>query len=76
MSDSAFNSVLNEVDSFSYNQCIMLMTRFAQALQSWASKDDESKLLYFKSNMAHLERGIKALNDGKGVELELIELDL
>ena len=30
---------------------------------------------YSESNMAHLRRGIAALNDGKGVEHELIEED-
>ena len=30
---------------------------------------------YSESNMAHLRRGIAALNDGKGVEHELIEVD-
>lgn len=30
---------------------------------------------YSESNMAHLRRGIKALNEGKGVEHELIEED-
>lgn len=30
---------------------------------------------YFDSNMAHLRRGMAALNAGKGVEHELIEVD-
>ncbi len=30
---------------------------------------------YSESNMAHLRRGISALNDGKGVEHELIETE-
>ena len=30
---------------------------------------------YSESNMAHLRRGIAALNSGKGVELEPIEVD-
>ena len=30
---------------------------------------------YSESNMAHLRRGIAALNDGKGVEHGLIEVD-
>ena len=30
---------------------------------------------YGETNMAHLRRGVKALNDGKGVEHELIEVD-
>ena len=30
---------------------------------------------YSKSNMEHLQRGIEALNNGKGVEHELIEVD-
>ena len=30
---------------------------------------------YFDSNMAHLRRGIEALNSGKGTEHELIEVD-
>lgn len=38
------------------------------------SKDDD--LFYSKSNIAHLERGIKALKEGRGVEHELIEAEL
>ena len=75
MSDIAFNAVLNEVDSFSYNQCVMLLTRLSQALQNWASKDSDEDLFYSKSNIEHIERGIKALDEGKGVEHELIEVD-
>jgi len=30
---------------------------------------------YSESNLAHLRRGIAALNEGKGVEHELIEVD-
>ena len=71
MSDTAFNAVLNDVDTFSYNQCVLL----TQALQNWTSKDSSDDLFYSKSNIAHLERGIKALNEGKGVEHELIEVD-
>ena len=72
MTDVAFNKVLSEVDTFSYNQCIILLSRLTQALQGWASKDSDDDLFYSKSNMAHLERGIKALNAGKGVEHELL----
>ena len=32
-------------------------------------------LFYSESNMAHLRRGISALNTGKGVEHELIEVE-
>ena len=41
MSDLAFNAVLNDVDSFSYNQIVMLMARLTQALQAWAVTDEE-----------------------------------
>ncbi|MDE7423702.1 MAG: type II toxin-antitoxin system RelB/DinJ family antitoxin [Lachnospiraceae bacterium] len=30
---------------------------------------------YSESNMAHLHRGVEALNNGKGVEHEIIEVD-
>ena len=40
MSDGAFNEVLNDVDSFSYNQCILLLARLTQTLQNWTSKDE------------------------------------
>jgi DNA-damage-inducible protein J len=30
---------------------------------------------YSETNMAHLRRGIEALNAGKGVEHELLEVD-
>ena len=72
MTDVAFNKVLSEVDTFSYNQCIILLSRLTQALQGWASKDSDDDLFYSKANMAHLERGIKALNEEKGVEHELL----
>ena len=75
MSDVTFNAVLNDVDTFSYNQCVLLLARLTQALQNWASKDSGEDLFYSESNIAHLERGIKALNEGKGVEHELIEVD-
>jgi DNA-damage-inducible protein J len=35
-------------------------------------KDDP---FYSKSNMEHLMRGVKALNEGKGVEHDIIEVD-
>lgn len=75
MSDGAFNAVLNDVDSFSYNQCVLLLARLTQTLQNWTSKDENEDLFYSKSNIAHLERGVKALNEGKGIEHELIEVD-
>ncbi|MBP5441693.1 MAG: hypothetical protein J6Y60_00465 [Treponema sp.] len=75
MSDVAFNAVLNDVDTFSYNQCVMLLSRLTQVLQNWTSKDESDELFYSKSNIEHLERGIKALNEGKGVEHEIIEVD-
>ena len=68
MSDRAFNAVLNDVDSFSYNQCVLLLARLTQTLQNWTSKDENEDLFYSKSNISHLERGVKALNEGKGVE--------
>lgn len=30
---------------------------------------------YSESNMAHLHRGVEALNNGKGIEYEIIEVD-
>lgn len=30
---------------------------------------------YSESNIAHLERGIKALNEGKGIEHDIIEVE-
>lgn len=30
---------------------------------------------YSESNMSHLRRGVQALNDGKGVEHDMIEVD-
>lgn len=74
MSDVAFNAVLNDVDTFSYNQCVMLLSRLTQVLQNWTSKDESDELFYSKSNIEHLERGIKALNEGKGVEHEIINV--
>ena len=75
MSDMAFNAMLNEVDSFSYNQAVALLARLTQVLQSWTSKDSGDDLFYSPSNIAHLERGLKALNEGKGEKHELIEVD-
>lgn len=75
MSDSTFNAVLNEVDTFSYNQCVLLLMRLSQVLQNWSSKDSAEDLFYSKSNIEHIERGVKALNEGKGTEHELIEVD-
>ena len=75
MSDKTFNAMLNEVDSFSYNQIVTLLGRLTQVLQAWSSKDKSDELFYSPSNIAHLERGIKALKEGKGIEHEIIEVD-
>lgn len=75
MSDTEFNAMLNKVDSFSYDQIVMLLARLTQVLQTWSSKDDACDLFYSKSNMEHLERGIKALNNGQGIVHEIIEVD-
>ena len=75
MSDFAFDTVLEEVNSFSYNQCVLLLARLTQTLQNWTSEPKDDDLFYSKSNIAHLERGIKALKEGRGVEHELIEVD-
>ena len=75
MSDSAFDTVLEEVNSFSYNQCVLLLARVTQTLQNWTSESKDDDLFYSKSNIAHLERGIKALKEGRGAEHELIEVD-
>lgn len=40
MSDMAFNAVLNEVDSFSYNQCVQLLARLSKVLQNWNIKEE------------------------------------
>lgn len=76
MSDIAFDTVLEEVNSFSYNQCVLLLARLTQTLQNWTSESKDDDLFYSKSNIAHLERGIKALKEGRGVEHELIEAEL
>jgi DNA-damage-inducible protein J len=34
----------------------------------------ESDLFYSESNLAHLRRGVAALNSGKGVEHDIIEV--
>ena len=75
MSEAAFNAVLNDVDNFSYNQCVLLLARLTQTLQNWTSQESDEDLFYSKSNITHLERGVKALNEGKGVAHELIEED-
>ena len=75
MSDLAFDTVLEEVNSFSYNQCVLLLARLTQTLQNWTSESKDDDLFYSKSNIAHLERGIKALKEGRGVKHELIEVD-
>ena len=75
MSDSAFDTVLEEVNSFSYNQCVLRLARVTQTLQNWTSESKDDDLFYSKSNIAHLERGIKALKEGRGAEHELIEVD-
>ena len=41
MSDMAFNAVMNEVDSFSYNQVVALMVRLTQALQKRTSLSEQ-----------------------------------
>lgn len=76
MSDIAFDTVLEEVNSFSYNQCVLLLARLTKTLQNWTSESKDDDLFYSKSNIAHLERGIKALKEGRGVEHELIEAEL
>ena len=75
MSEVTFNAMLNEVDSFSYNQVVALLSRLIQVLQSWTPCDRSDDVFYSPSNVAHIERGIKALRDGKGEEHELIEVD-
>ena len=75
MVNTTFNAMLKEVDTLSYNQVVTLLVRLTQALQSWTSSEDGDSLFYSPSNMAHLERGIKALREGKGVEHEIIEVD-
>ncbi len=75
MSDTAFNAMLNEVDSFSYDQCVALLSKLTQVLQLWSQNVRSDDPFYSKSNVEHLERGLKALDEGKGVEHELIEAD-
>ncbi len=59
MSDIAFSTVLNEVDSFSYKQCVTLLMRISQVLQNWTSKGADEELFYSQSNIEHIERGVK-----------------
>ncbi len=74
MSDAMFDSIISEVDTFSYNQCVVLLEKLSEVLKNWTSKDSDSdELFYSKKNMEHLLRGASALAMGKGVEHELIE---
>lgn len=41
MTDMAFNRMMNEVDSFSYDQVVALLARLTQVLQSWTVFEDE-----------------------------------
>lgn len=76
MSDTVFNSMVAEVDSFSYSQCITLLGKLYEVLNTWSSKTSDAgeELFYSEKNMAHLRRGVEALNSGKGIEHELIEV--
>ena len=35
----------------------------------------DSDLFFSESNMAHLRRGISALNEGRGVQHEIVDVD-
>ena len=41
MTDMAFNRMMNEVDSFSYDQIVALLARLTQVLQSWTIFENE-----------------------------------
>lgn len=76
MSDITFNAMLNEIDSFSYNQCVTLLGKLSDILKEWTPKNDEQKdLFYSNENMKFLERGAIAIRNGQGKEHELIEAD-
>lgn len=77
MSDIAFNTVLKEVDSFSYNQCVALLEKLSEALKAWSSnsKKAEDDSFYSEKNMEFLQRGAQAIANGQGKEHELIEVD-
>lgn len=43
MSDAVFNTMINEVDSFSYEQCVILLSRLSQAFQNKQKLMEEKK---------------------------------
>ena len=46
MSDVAFNSILTEVDNFSFEQCVLLLSRLSQV---FTKKQNEAKTVQKKS---------------------------
>lgn len=38
MSDSVFNTMISEVDSFSYEQCVILLSKLSQVFQNKQQK--------------------------------------
>lgn len=44
MSDMAFNTMLSDVDSFSYDQCIMLLSRLTQVFKARKRETTESEM--------------------------------
>ncbi len=76
MSDVAFNSVLTEVDSFSYDQCITLLEKISEVLRGRSfAKSEADDLFYSEKNMKHLLRGAQAIKNGQGKEHELVEVE-
>ena len=75
MSDVAFNSVLTEVDSFSYDQCVALLKKLSEVLKSRSFAKEDDDLFYSEKNMQFLLRGAQAIKNGQGKEHDLIEVD-
>lgn len=43
MSDAAFDSMLTEVDNFSFDQCVMLLARLSQVFEKKNKSDSNQK---------------------------------
>lgn len=42
---------------------------------TYNDEKEDSDIFYSKSNMEHIKRGIEALNNGKGKEHDIIEVE-